>query len=104
MARYMVISADCHAGLPAPMYRPYLEKKYRDDFDRYLAKTAPGRGQGMKRLFTSEAIEDHAKEAQEAGGLEGFWEHATRIKELEAEGIVAEVVFPTEPTTTSLWT
>ena len=29
MARYLVISADCHAGLPAPLYRPYLEQKYR---------------------------------------------------------------------------
>lgn len=94
MPRYMVISADCHAGLPAPMYRPYLEKKYLDDFDRYLEKTAPGRGEGMKRLFTSEAIADHATQAEAAGGIEGFWHHATRLKELEDEGIVAEVVFP----------
>jgi predicted TIM-barrel fold metal-dependent hydrolase len=94
MARYLVISADCHAGLPAPLYRPWLEKRLHDDFDRYLEKTAPGRGQGMKRLFTPEAIADHAREAQEAGGIEGFWQHATRTKELEAEGIVAEVVFP----------
>ena len=48
----------------------------------------------MKRLFTSEAIADHAQQAKEAGGLEGFWQHATRTQELEAEGIVAEVVFP----------
>jgi predicted TIM-barrel fold metal-dependent hydrolase len=94
MPRYLVISADCHAGLPAPLYRPYLEKKYQEDFDRYLEKTAPGRGQGMKRLFTSEAITDHAKEAEQAGGIEGFWKHATRLAELEAEGIVAEVIFP----------
>jgi predicted TIM-barrel fold metal-dependent hydrolase len=94
MPRYMVISADCHAGLPAPLYRPYLEPKYQADFDRYLEKTAPGRGEGMKRLFTSEAIADHAKEAEGAGGFEGFWQHDTRLKELEAEGIVAEVVFP----------
>ena len=44
MPRYLVISADCHAGLPAPLYRPYLEKKYQEDFDRYLEKTAPGVG------------------------------------------------------------
>jgi predicted TIM-barrel fold metal-dependent hydrolase len=94
MPRYMVISADCHAGLPAPMYRPYLEEKYRGDFDAYIEKTAPGRGQGMRRLFTREAIDDHAKEAKEAGGIEGFWQHSTRMKELEAEGIVAEVIFP----------
>ena len=94
MTRYMVISADCHAGLPAPMYRRYLEEKYHGDFDRYLEKTAPSRGQGMQRLFTKEAIADFAKEAEEAGGIEGFWNHRTRMKELEDEGIVAEVVFP----------
>ena len=40
MAHYMVISADCHAGLPAPLYRPYLEKKYHDDFGLYLEELA----------------------------------------------------------------
>ena len=55
MRPYMVISADCHAGLPAPLYRPYLEKKHWDDFDRYIEKTASGRGDTMKRLFSEDA-------------------------------------------------
>lgn len=94
MTRYMVISADCHAGLPAPLYRPYLEKKYHDEFDRYIEKTAPGRGDTMKRLFSDDARSDFKEEAAEAGGIQGLWDHSTRMKELEAEGIVAEVVFP----------
>ena len=34
---YIVISADAHAGLPTPLYRDYLEKKYWPQFDEFLA-------------------------------------------------------------------
>lgn len=37
MDRYTVISADCHAGADLPAYRPYLEARYHDQFDRWLA-------------------------------------------------------------------
>ena len=33
--RYLVISADDHAGPPLPAFRPYFERSERDDFDRY---------------------------------------------------------------------
>ena len=31
--RYLVISADCHAGADLLDYRPYLESRYHDEFD-----------------------------------------------------------------------
>ena len=37
MERYIVVSADCHAGADLADYRPYLEDRYRDEFDRWLA-------------------------------------------------------------------
>jgi hypothetical protein len=33
--RYVVISADCHAGADQMDYRPYLEPAWFDDFDAY---------------------------------------------------------------------
>ena len=36
--RYVVISADCHAGADLHDYRDYLDPAYRDDFDAW-AKT-----------------------------------------------------------------
>jgi predicted TIM-barrel fold metal-dependent hydrolase len=36
--RYLVISADCHAGPPQPGYRSYFEKRHLADFDAYCAR------------------------------------------------------------------
>ena len=33
MSRYLIISSDCHAGLPTREYRSYLESKYHQRFD-----------------------------------------------------------------------
>ena len=33
MDRYLVISSDCHAGLPPERYREYLDPQYRPIFD-----------------------------------------------------------------------
>ena len=33
MDRYLVISSDCHAGLPPERYRDYVDPQYRDAFD-----------------------------------------------------------------------
>ena len=35
--RYLVISSDCHAGLPNAEYREWLDPAYRDRFDQHLA-------------------------------------------------------------------
>ena len=36
MDRYLVVSSDCHAGLPPEQYRDYLDPQYRDAFDAAL--------------------------------------------------------------------
>ena len=35
--RYVIISADAHAGLPCEEYRPYLDERYHGAFDEILA-------------------------------------------------------------------
>ena len=76
MERYIVISADCHAGADLADYRPYLEVRYRDEFDRWLA--------GYKNPFRDLTAPDANRN----------WDSDVRQSALEADGIVGEVVFP----------
>jgi predicted TIM-barrel fold metal-dependent hydrolase len=71
-----MISSDCHAGADMSVYRTYLEAAYLDDFDEW-AKTYVNpfedlQGADYDRNFNSDR----------------------RIAELEADGVVAEVLFP----------
>ena len=38
--RYVVISADGHAGAPLLSYKAYLEKRWHEDFDAWAADFA----------------------------------------------------------------
>ena len=73
---YVVISADCHGGGNIADYRPYLESRYLDDFDAWLAT--------FENPYDDLAGDD--------GGRN--WDSARRLRELEADGVVAEVIFP----------
>ena len=74
--RYTLISADCHAGGNHEMYRAYLEAAYHDEFDRWRAKyTNP-----FKDLTTNTRDRN--------------WNDDRRIAELEADGVVGEIIFP----------
>ena len=35
---YLIIAADSHAGLPTEQYRGYLESRYHEAFDEFLAQ------------------------------------------------------------------
>jgi predicted TIM-barrel fold metal-dependent hydrolase len=74
--RYTVISADGHAGASVPTYREYLASKWHDDFDAW----AGGYENPFEDLAGSSAYRN--------------WDSARRVAELEADGIVAEVLFP----------
>jgi predicted TIM-barrel fold metal-dependent hydrolase len=74
--RYLVISADCHGGGNIADYRPYLASKWHDEFDAWAA--------------SYEVPYDDMK------GPDGErnWDSERRLTDLEADGIVAEVIFP----------
>jgi predicted TIM-barrel fold metal-dependent hydrolase len=93
MSRYLVISADCHAGLPNAEYRDWLEPAYRDAFDDYqterIALDEELRGRGLRN---EEFAEEWERENEE--GLRGGWDAGRRDKELDADGVAGEVIFP----------
>src|SRR5579862_5970115 len=101
---YVVISADCHAGPVAAAYRDYLDPEYRGDFDEELAERQrvidERQGQPDPRFIGDEEFKSEWFGADEEGnslheiGLRGGWDAARRDKELDSDGVAAEVVFP----------
>jgi predicted TIM-barrel fold metal-dependent hydrolase len=74
--RYVVISADGHCGAYVEGYRPYLESSWHDEFDAWAA--------------------DYEVTYDDLKGPDGDrnWNSSRRVAELEADGQVAEVLFP----------
>ncbi len=74
--RYIVISSDCHAGAWITDYRPYLASRYLDEFDAWAAQ--------------------YEVQYDDLTGPDGDrnWNSERRLAELEADGIVAEVIYP----------
>ena len=92
MDRYLVISSDCHAGLPAEKYRDYVAPKYRDAFDAALPIQIAMTKQAEKRFLVDD-INAEWRKGNEAA-LSGAWDHDERIKVLDGDGIAAEIIFP----------
>lgn len=74
--RYTIISADCHAGGSHEQYREFLDPKYRADFDAWRDK-----------------YKNPYRDLQDGGRVRN-WDDDRRNGDLEADGQVAEVIFP----------
>ncbi|HVU60098.1 MAG TPA: amidohydrolase family protein [Mycobacteriales bacterium] len=74
--RYLVISADCHGGGNITDYKPFLARRWHDEFDAWAS--------------TYEIPYEDMK------GPDGErnWDSERRLADLEADGIVAEVIYP----------
>src|SRR5688572_8012738 len=106
MQRYLIISADCHAGPESPVYRDYLDPQYRDAFDVELREReamidamrhARGFGQGDmmgESDFQQEWFSESGQgENLHERGLRCGWDPDKRDQELDADGVTGEVVF-----------
>jgi predicted TIM-barrel fold metal-dependent hydrolase len=74
--RIVVISADCHAGAEIHAYRDYLEQRYHDEFDSWVA------------TYEIPYADLKGPEADRN------WNSEKRLRDLEDDGIVAEVIYP----------
>jgi predicted TIM-barrel fold metal-dependent hydrolase len=74
--RYAVVSADGHAGAEIAAYKPYLPARLHDEFDAWAASYV----NPFADLLAPTAYRN--------------WDSARRLAETEADGIVAEVLFP----------
>lgn len=92
MDRYLVISSDCHAGLPPEQYRDYLDPQYRDRFDAALPLQIAAMTEASKK-FLVEDINNEWREGR-AELLAGAWDHDARLRVLDGDGIAGEIIFP----------
>jgi predicted TIM-barrel fold metal-dependent hydrolase len=84
---YVVISSDTHCGADLLDYKPYLEKKYHDEFDAWAA------------TFEDPWRDIDALSPDFKNGVASFlsdvnWDSPKRQAFLEDQGIAAEVCFP----------
>jgi predicted TIM-barrel fold metal-dependent hydrolase len=84
--RYVLISTDCHAGADLRDYKPYLDKRWHDEFDGWAA----GYHDQWGEIDT---------ESEWKAGVSSYmsplnWDSGKRLEALETEGVAAEVLFP----------
>ena len=96
MAPVLLASADGHVGPPTPVYRSYLDGRYRDQFDQFLRthrfRWTPERDESMFRRSTRDKF--RGNERFESGGMASLHDPGRRLAEIDRDGVVAEVLFP----------
>ena len=75
--RYLIISADCHAGGSHQQYREFLDPKYRDEFDAWREK-----------------YKNPYKDLKDTNLRVRNWDGEVRDEQQHSDGIVGEVIFP----------
>ena len=92
MDRYLVISSDCHAGLPPERYRDYLDPKYREAFDVALPLQIQATQEAAKKFLVADINAEWRRGHDD--GLTGAWDHEQRVRVLDGDGIAGEIIFP----------
>jgi predicted TIM-barrel fold metal-dependent hydrolase len=85
--RFLIVSSDSHAGANLLAYRPYLASKWHEEFDAWSAAYSDPWvtvDPGVKGRMVGAA----------SGSMVSNWDSGQRIRDLESDGITAEVVFP----------
>jgi predicted TIM-barrel fold metal-dependent hydrolase len=97
----LIISSDGHAMGRMADYRNYLASRFHEDFDAFLKfhqEYGSNLGVGdptLKALqMDADGLEPWTRDVVEAGRLDGSWDVARRLYELDAQGIAAELIFP----------
>jgi len=92
MSQHLVISADCHAGLPPGEYLEYLDPAYRDRYKRDVQVQLDA-AKETRKLMLVEDINAQWRQGIEKE-LTGAWDHQQRLDVLDHDGIAGEVIFP----------
>lgn len=92
MDRYLVVSSDCHAGLPPEQYRDYLDPQYREAFDVALPIQIEETKKAARKFLVADINAEWRKGREDL--LSGAWDHAQRVKVLDGDGIAGEVIYP----------
>ena len=93
--RFMIISADCHAAARWPDYEPYFERKHLDTYRQWYGASGNVEAlrPGENRLFDTRFLNE-LDNSDRSGGRSGSWDAEVRMRELDADGVAGEVIFP----------
>jgi uncharacterized protein len=104
IARFRPISADSHVTEPADMYRNYIDPQFRDRAPHVISGTTgdmfvvEGLADPMPVSFISAAGRDPqdiaAKYLHYEDLYAGGWDPIERLKDQDADGVIAEVIYP----------
>jgi predicted TIM-barrel fold metal-dependent hydrolase len=92
--RVAIVSSDCHAGLALPALKDFMESEFHEQLDEYIGqveamwKAAREAKVRYRRFVDTEAIESMLSFAEQVST-----DNERRLKELEADRVVAEVLF-----------
>jgi predicted TIM-barrel fold metal-dependent hydrolase len=101
----IIVSGDGHAAAPLETYRPYLESKYHADLDALL----PEADEYHQRIAgpahpTPEAMKTFdLRDAMGGGGEAGDHDIGIRLREMDAEGVSADIVHSGTQGAPPLW-
>lgn len=90
--RLIVVSTDCHAGLPIADYKPYVESRYHDIMDQAVPVQLELMEKAERSFLIKEINDEWRAPIQQQ--LTGAWDYRERLKMLAGDGIAAEVIFP----------
>jgi predicted TIM-barrel fold metal-dependent hydrolase len=98
VSRITVISSDGHVAARMGDYRPYLEARFRPDFDDFLAEYAEHGVATTDATNVADRLDPEVARAwkddvADPGRLDATWSPERRVAELDREGITAEVLF-----------
>jgi predicted TIM-barrel fold metal-dependent hydrolase len=92
--RCLLISADCHASPPPGGFRPHVEGALLEDFDQWAARMQRHQSlEGMAEMAGA-GKDIEALVAQEQVNYPGLADPAIRRRDLDADGVAAEIIFP----------
>ena len=81
MGRTAIISVDGHVRASRAGYREHIERRYLDEYDAWVRAA-------------EDAGTPDAGNLNPAFGLDAQWDSDARLRAVESEGVVAEVLFP----------
>jgi predicted TIM-barrel fold metal-dependent hydrolase len=95
MDRLLVFSSDDHAGALPDTYRKYIEARYLEAFDEWVANETPKQEALARRRAQSTGDTARIRAEMMDEKRERFhWDLPFRLESLERDGIVGEVLFP----------
>ncbi len=91
-SRYLVVSGDSHAGPSLENeLRAYCPQRYLEDFDEYARQV---RAESLRPITGGKGNDIHSLEAlARAKACAGQSDVQTRLRDMDAQGIAAEVIF-----------